>query len=213
MHEQNQKNESNTVSQIYSELKNQIMWGKIEAETLLSESVLAKQFGTSRTPIREALARLAADGLVSSLPQRGHLVRSVSLAEMLDAFHVRELLETEAAGLAVEHISERDILALRELANTINNPDLPAVNREFHLIIAHASGNRILYELIERLLVSMQRILIVAPQAVTWEKEVAEEELAIVDALAKRNADAAREAMSRHIRNTLASVLRQTRLR
>jgi DNA-binding GntR family transcriptional regulator len=198
------------VQDIYATLKDEIMWGKIESEVLLSESVLAERFGVSRTPVREALTRLANDGLLTALPRRGHLVRAISLSEVLDAFRVRELLEVEAVSQAVRRIGDEDIARLRTLANTRASPDLPAVNREFHLIIARASGNRILFEFLEKLLVSMQRVLIMAPQTITWVEDVADEELAIVDALVARDETAACEAMRRHIRNAMASVLRQT---
>lgn len=198
------------VQDIYAALKDEIMWGKIESETLLSESVLAERFGVSRTPVREALTMLANDGLVTALPRRGHLVHTVSLSEALDAFRVRELLEVEAVSQAVRRISDQDIAHLRTLANMRASPDLPAVNREFHLTIARASDNGILIEFLEKLLVSMQRVLIMAPQTITWVADVADEELAIVDALAARDETAACAAMRRHIRNAMSSVLRQT---
>jgi DNA-binding GntR family transcriptional regulator len=175
----------------------------------LSESVLAERFGVSRTPVREALTMLANDGLVTALPRRGHLVHTISLSEVLDAFRVRELLEVEAVSQAVRRISDQDIAHLRTLATMRASPDLPAVNREFHLTIARASDNGILVEFLEKLLVSMQRVLIMAPQTITWVADVADEELAIVDALAARDEAAACEAMRRHIRNAMSSVLRQ----
>lgn len=197
-----------TVAQtIYTALKEEILWGRIESETLLSETALAGRFGVSRMPVREALAMLASDGLVVTLPRRGHLVRTVSLTEVLDAFRVREILEVESVAQAVHRIGEKDLARLRELIDIRATPDLPAVNREFHLTIARASGNRILAEFLEELLASMQRVLIEAPQTVAWFAEVAEEESAIVDALEARDEAAAEEAMRRHIRNTLTSVL------
>jgi DNA-binding GntR family transcriptional regulator len=185
---------------IYPTLRDEIMWGQIAPGTLLSESTLAKRFGISRTPVREALAMLANDGLVTALPKRGHLVHTVSFAEVVDAFRVREALEVEAVTLAVTSISNEEIRQLRILAETRTSPDLPAVNREFHLTIARATGNRILIEFIEKLLVSMQRVLVAAPGSVTWYEQSAAE------------VDAAREAVRRHIRNTLAPLLRLNRL-
>ena len=197
---------------IYPTLRDEIMWGQIAPGTLLSESTLAKRFGISRTPVREALAMLANDGLVTALPKRGHLVHTISFAEVVDAFRVREALEVEAVTLAVTTISQAEIQRLRMLAETRTSPDLPAVNREFHLSIARSTGNRILIEFIEKLLVSMQRVLVAAPGSVTWYEQSAAEELAIVDALEARDVDAAREAVRRHIRNTLAPLLRLNRL-
>ena len=185
------------------------MWGRVEPETLLSETALAERFGVSRMPVREALATLVSDGLVITLPRRGHLVRTVSLAEALDAFRVREVLEVEAVTQAVDRISTQTLAHLRELVNIRTSPDLPAVNREFHVTIAQASGNRILVEFLQELLTCMQRVLIMAPQTMTWAEDVAAEESGIVDALAARDAQAAQEAMRRHIRNTLSSIVGQ----
>lgn len=196
---------------VYTALKHDIMWGKIESGTLLSELKLAARFGVSRTPVREALTMLASDGLINRLPRRGHLVRTVSLSEVLNAFCVRELLEVEAAAQAVRRISDREIARLRELVKAGENTDIPDLNRQFHVTIARASGNRILADFIERLLILMQSVLIRDPRYLdSRTEEGIEEELAIVNALAARDEEAAREAMRRHIRNTLSAILRET---
>lgn len=195
---------------VYTTLKHDIMWGKIESGTLLSELKLAARFGVSRTPVREALTMLASDGLINTLPRRGHLVRTISLSEMLNAFRVRELLEVEAVAQAVRRITDQEIAHLRELAEAGDGVDLPDLNRQFHMTIARASGNRILADFIERLLILMQSVLIMDPHLAAWTEEGMEEELAIINALAARDEEAAREAMRRHIRNTLSSILRET---
>lgn len=154
---------------------------------------------------------LASDGLVTTLPQRGHVVNAVSLAEVLDAFHLREVLEADAVAQAAARITPAEIEHLRCLAETRESRDMPAVNLEFHTSIARASGNRLLVDFIGRLLLCMQRVLILDPHLTAWTEEGYQEEMAIVEALAARDAAAAREAMIRHVRNTMASVLRQSR--
>lgn len=194
---------------VYTTLKQEIMWGEIEPGTLLSELKLAERFGVSRTPVREALTMLASDGLVTTIPRRGHLVRTVSLSEILGAFRVRELLEVEAVAQATRRIADQEIAYLRGLAEAGNDADLPDLNREFHLTIAKASGNRILADFIERLLILMQSVLIMDPHLAAWTEEGMEEELAIINALAARDEKAACEAMRCHIRNTLSSILEE----
>ncbi len=198
---------ASTVENIYRALKEDIMWGRIEPDTLLNETVLAARFGVSRTPVREALSMLASDGLTHALPRRGHLVGTVSVAETLEAFRVREILEVEAISHAVHRLSDAAIARLLELANTRESEDFPAINREFHMSIARASGNRILADFIERLLVTMQRVLILDPHVTGWTEDGMQEDLAIVRALAARDEAAACEAMAVHIRNTLSSIL------
>ena len=171
------------------------MWGEIEPGTLLSESKLAARFSVSRTPVREALTMLASDGLITTLSRRGHLVRTVSFSEILGAFRLRELLEVEAAGLAAQRIGDHDLAYLQKLAKDRDSADIPARNREFHMTIANASGNRILAEFIERLLMLMQSVLIKDPHLKRWTNAGLQVELSIIDALASHDEEAAREAM------------------
>jgi DNA-binding GntR family transcriptional regulator len=197
-------------NQVYSVLKTDIMEGRLAPGALLSESSLATRFGVSRTPVREALGVLSSDGLVTTLPQRGHVVNSVSVSEVLDAFRLREILEVEAVGQAVRRITEWEINHLRDLIAIRDAADLADINREFHTAIARASGNRLLVDFIDRLLISMQRVLIMDPHVTNWTEEGFLEEQAIVDALAARDEEGACRNVSRHIRSTLASVLRQS---
>lgn len=195
--------------QVYNTLKQEIMWGEIEPGTLLSELKLAARFGVSRTPVREALTMLASDGLITTLPRRGHLVRTVSFSELLGAFRLRELLEVEAVAQASQRITDSELVYLSELARVRDDADIPALNREFHMTVARASGNRVLADFIERLLILMQSILIKDPHLASWTEEGMEEETAIINALAARDEDAAREAMRSHVRNTLTSILKE----
>jgi DNA-binding GntR family transcriptional regulator len=200
----------NCANQVYVVLKSDIMEGRIAPGALLSESSLASRFGMSRTPVREALGVLASDGLITTLPQRGHVVNTVSVSEVLDAFRLREILEVEAIGQAVRRISDVEIDRLRELIAIREAADLPDINREFHTAIARASGNRLLVDFIDRLLISMQRVLIMDPRTTHWTEEGFQEEQSIVEALAAHDEECARLAIAHHIRSTLASVLRQS---
>lgn len=195
--------------QVYAALKQEIMWGEIEPGTLLSELKVAARFGVSRTPVREALTMLASDGLITTLPRRGHLVRTIPFSEILGAFRLRELLEIEAAAQAAQRITDGELAYLRKLADCRDGADIPAINRQFHMTIARASGNRVLAEFIERLLILMQSVLIKDPHLAAWTEEGLQAELSIISALAARDEEAAREAMRGHIRNTLTSILKE----
>lgn len=193
---------------VYTKLKLEIMNGKILPGTLLTESVIANQYNTSRTPVRKALTMLASDGLISTLPKRGHLVRTISVAELLGAFRVREILEVEAVDQAVGRITKDELARLKELVAEKDNPDLPSLNLEFHVAIARASGNRVLIEFIERLLLLMHGLLLLDPHLAAWEKEGGmEEEKTIIELLEARDRVGACEAMRTHIRNTLNVIL------
>jgi DNA-binding GntR family transcriptional regulator len=112
----------------------------------LGEVELAEHLGVSRTPVREALRRLAADGLVELQPNKGARVRSWSLAQLEDIHALRVLLEGHAASLAAETVTEDEVAELRDLCRQMERAggagDLDAVttvNGEFHSQILRIS--------------------------------------------------------------------------
>jgi DNA-binding GntR family transcriptional regulator len=95
-------------------LEDDIVSGRVAAGTVLRQEQLSERFGVSRTPIREALRRLAALGLVSFVPNRGVRVRTLSRDELREAFLVRAELESLATELAVPRMTDADVAALDE---------------------------------------------------------------------------------------------------
>jgi len=100
---------------IFRELEFEIVSGKLEMGAKLGEEVLAARFGVSRGPLREALRRLEGGGLVVRLPHLGVSVVSLELQDLIDIYHVRELLEGLAARLATERMTDEEIADLRRL--------------------------------------------------------------------------------------------------
>jgi DNA-binding GntR family transcriptional regulator len=119
-----------------------ILHGEFPAGARLGEVELAERLGVSRTPVREALGRLAAEGLVEIAPNRGARVTSWTVAELEDVFDLRTALEPRLTALAAPHATEADIAALDDLAQGMvdvgapgPDQDLDAIvplNREFH---------------------------------------------------------------------------------
>src|ERR671921_1610907 len=95
--------------QVYVALREAIVCAELEPGRRLSENELADLLGVSRTPVREALARLRDERLVAIVPQLGTFVTLISPAAVEDAAFVREALECSAIRLATEHASERDL--------------------------------------------------------------------------------------------------------
>src|SRR5579883_3191712 len=93
-------------------LEDEIVSGAIRPGTVLRQEQLSERFEVSRTPIREALRRLAALGLVSFVPNRGVRVRTISREELREAFLVRAELESLATALAVPRMTADDLAAL-----------------------------------------------------------------------------------------------------
>ena len=119
---------------------------------------MAEGLGVSLVPIREALGRLQAAGLVEIVPHRGVFVSSVSAEELVDIYTVREILEEQAARLAVSRLSHADGETLAALANAMSvavkakdHGRLLEHNRELHFTIYRAAGRRHMLEVIEKL--------------------------------------------------------------
>ncbi len=186
--------------EVYNTLKDEILSGIISSGEMLSENEIARRFGVSRTPVREALNQLACERLVQVMPQRGHLVRTVSFSEVMEAFRMRELLEVEAAGEAARFITDEEIEYLRRIMT--DPEDLVTANFRFHTAIGRISRNRLLAESIEEILMLMQRMMVNHPNILDPNPE-----LKVVDALATRDPETAREAMSAHIHEARDSLI------
>src|SRR5690242_1140119 len=100
---------------VYDYLRGEILDGRLEPGTELAEVPLSEQLGVSRGPLREAIGRLAAEGLVTVRPRRGAIGRSLSEEEFLELYQVREALEGMAVKLAVPRLSQEDLAALAAL--------------------------------------------------------------------------------------------------
>ena len=198
---------------LYQAIRQAIISGEIKAGEILKEAELGKEYGVSKTPVREALVLLGHEGFVESMPRTGYVVTTVSVQDVLETFHLRSILEAEAAGLAAERITEEEIAAL--LKN--NNEEVAlsktayedgfyerayALNMEFHQIIARASGNHRLARLIKRLIEDMRRMLAFDPCFVNPQQH-----MDVIEALKHRDRAKAQQAMKRHVEETRSRVL------
>src|SRR6201999_1561757 len=123
-------------------LEEAILEGELKPGERLRAEALAQRFGTSRTPIREALLQLEAQGLVEVEPNRGAVVKAFDAADLRDLYEVRALLEPAAAARAATRISGAQIAELERLCDD----DAPveeqiASNEAFHRTITAAAGS------------------------------------------------------------------------
>ena len=128
-------------------LRRRIADGTLGPDARLLQARLAKEIGSSVVPVREALKTLEAEGQVVYVPHRGYQVRRLGLAELIETYHLRGLLEDEAVRLATPHLDDRLFHALgtsmRVMETAAEKEDLSAMteaNREFHFAIYAASG-------------------------------------------------------------------------
>jgi DNA-binding GntR family transcriptional regulator len=140
--------------QVYERLEDMIVDGVLTPGQHLVELELAERLGVSRNPVREALQALERGGWVDLRPRYGAFVHTPSAEEANEFFHVRSVLEAEAARLAAEHADEASAAALAalvdEAARTPENdaPTLADLNTRFHRQVAAIAGNRVLAELL-----------------------------------------------------------------
>jgi DNA-binding GntR family transcriptional regulator len=142
---------ASTVDTAYDAIRSLILHKKFVSGQKLSEIGLSDQLGVSRTPIREALRRLANDGYVLLVPKSGAWVASPTKQEVEDAYAVRARLEAWAAGMAAHNASPLFLARLeakiQQEERIFEERDIEAyldVNTAFHMIIAEASGNTVL---------------------------------------------------------------------
>lgn len=139
----------------YDYLKQAIVKGDLPPGQRLIESQLSEQMEVSRVPVREAVKRLEQEGLVERAGLRGFVVKSLTKNDIEETLGIRALLESYAAYLATEHISEsmlkkleESIMAYREALEAGNTEKLMQLNTQFHEIIYKAAGSSKLYSLI-----------------------------------------------------------------
>lgn len=150
----------NTTSDyVYHQLRNQIITKKLRAGQRLPEITLAKQLEVSRTPVREALRRLANEGMVQLIPNGGARLLAPTKEEIAGTYEVRDYLERLAVKKAASRITPLQICRLEEQIEmeekSFEERDLESyleVNNSFHRIIAEASGNIVLADYIDNVL-------------------------------------------------------------
>lgn len=151
---------------VYDHLREEILANRLPPGTELQEIPLARSLGMSRGPVREAIGRLAAEGLVAVRPRRGAVVRPLSSEEFLDAYQVREALERLGMELAVPRLKAEDFDRLSRLNRTMARQaaredvrGFLATNQLFHQSLIAVSGNHKLQEVHGQLMAQMGRYL------------------------------------------------------
>jgi len=176
----------------------------------LTDKDLTAQLGIGRTPVREALQRLAGEGLVNHLPNRGMFVSEVSAGSVQHIYEFRSIIDGHAARLAASRASDRDIEELRDIQTSLveatDNEDIDAFvdhDRHFYAVLARAAQNTYLAETIPRLFNLHLRLwFLISKKAGGWyDIATAHHDMTkgIVDAITRRDPDAAELAIKVYI--------------
>jgi len=188
----------------YERLLNAIDSGELPPGSRLRESQIAERLGISRTPVREALRQLEAQGLVTHEPHRGVVVAELDYDQLGELYAVREVLEGTAARLAARHASPEEVDVLRELAEAhaplVDDPDaLAEANKHFHRQINRACHNRYLNSMLENMRVNLALLSGTTFALPERRRAAVEEHRAIVDAIAAGDEARAERLARQHI--------------
>ncbi len=200
----------------YDKLFRAIETGDILPGERLLETDLAKRFGVSRTPIREAIRKLESDGIVEHLPRIGAVVRQLSQQEIVELYEMRIVLESTAAEMAAKHASVAEIETLealnQDMLKASGNPfDVARINRHFHLCIVEAARNQFLirgHNDLANALVILGKTTLATPLRV---ETVFQQHEDIIARLRDQDAAGAHAAMRTHMETSLTHRLKSLR--
>ena len=200
----------------YSNIKEAIRLSRVQPGQALSETRLSRQLGISRTPVREALQMLAQEGLVQIIPGRAVTVASPTAQDVMDAIHVRLLLEPEVVRLAAKNITPDQLETLQHaqagLEQAIANNDRVAWSRAdniYHETISAACPNQLLGELAMQYRNRVSYLSIDAQGNFERLTACTGEHRQIVDAIAARDSELAAQTMREHIEMFRQSIFRR----
>lgn len=194
--------------EVAEQLRQRIFRRELEPGSWIDELKMAEQFGISRTPLREAIKVLAAEGLVTMKPRRGAYVTEVSVGDLKDVYHLLSLLESDAAGVVAAQASDAQLAELQalhtELEAAVDNAEqFFAINERFHMAVLTVANNRWRNQVVEDLRKVMKLNRHQSLFKTGRIHDSLQEHRRILQALLERNPQAAREAMQVHFDNGL----------
>jgi len=199
--------------QIRAILRREIIKGQLLPRSLLSEQELSQRFGVSRTPVREALIKLAEENLVETYPQYGSFVAPIKLRDVFDSQFVREALECAAIERAVERIDAAQAKALtaaldrqRALHRADDTDAFFEADERMHALIVEIAGHPQAWRHVENAKAQMDRVRHLTVRLPKKQSSVITEHAAIINRLIGRDRAGAIEAMRLHLRGLFRSV-------
>jgi DNA-binding GntR family transcriptional regulator len=198
--------------QVAEQLRQQIFQHELEPGTWIDELKIAQEFGISRTPLREALKVLAAEGLVTMKVRRGAYVTEVSTKDVRDVYHLLALLESDAAAVVAVTASDAELATLRALhieleAQVGDAQQFFAINERFHMRLLALANNR----WSDQVVADLRKVMKLNRHKSLFKQGRIEESLsehaAILQALLARDAERARQTMQLHFANGLTATI------
>lgn len=190
----------------YHQIKRRIISLEMPPGSVIDEEALKKELGISRTPIREALQRLAREYLVAILPRRGMFVADIGITDLRQIFEARIPLEAACARLAAERAEEQSIAAMESLVQQIpavclmnDCRALMSIDEQMHELLARASNSKFVADGVGRLHALSLRFWHLTRDQMRSMEDAMREHIALVEALKRRDPEAAEAAIRRHL--------------
>ncbi|GAA2838475.1 GntR family transcriptional regulator [Leucobacter komagatae] len=196
------------------QIRSEITSGRLEPGTMVSAVQLAERIGVSRTPIRDALLQLEQAGMVRIEKNRGATILATTLEDLLEVFQLRLMLEVPAAGQAARARTDEQLRGILDCFEAMGEAtedaeQLLVLDRDLHISIAEASGNGRL----QGLLLDLRNLVLTRGVGTTSTartgRELVDDHAGLVDAIERRDAEAASAEMRRHIKNTAQLLIAQ----
>ena len=197
--------------QIYRILRERIVKNDLKPGNRISESEIARGYGVSRQPVREAFIKLAEQGLLAVLPQRGTIISKIAYSQVLDARFLREAIEADIIKILASDPDPALIAALRsqldaqKKAARRSPEEFIQLDETFHLTLADGAGKRGAWRLIEGLKSQMDRVRFLSLAQFPLDKLI-NQHAAIIEGIASGNIPSAESAIRLHLREVLADL-------
>jgi DNA-binding GntR family transcriptional regulator len=189
---------------VFESMRDAIISGVLKPGERLMEIQMADEMGVSRTPVREAIRKLELEGFVIMVPRKGAYVAGVSFKDVADVFEIRAALESLAAGLAAQRVTEEEIDQMERLVYWAEGEELSLakiveLDTNFHALVYKASRNNRLIQILENLWEQIQRFRSTSLAVPGRGKEAIQEHRSIIEAIAAHNVEEAQELAAAHI--------------
>lgn len=201
-----QTRDASSVDRVYLELRDRAMRYDFRPGACINEQALGRELGISRPPLREALNRLAAEGLLDFVMNKGFFRKSISVDEVMDLYQVRIALERRAVLLAVQRASDAQIAAvahywavIRQGAVQMPTADLLLADEEFHRRLVALSGNRELAAIMENVTRRIHSARHIDIEQSAWNSRAFAAHDEVIQLIAERRTADALQAITDHI--------------
>lgn len=190
---------------VLNELRNDIINWNYNENDMITEAEISQKFGVSKTPSREALNYLCMEGFLEKIPNKGYLVKGISVMELQSLFQYRGILEKTCAEMAIQYATADELKFLQELteehvkkAEGSTYQEYSEMNMDFHMSVAYLSRNRYLVSALENVLNNLRRVFVREWKS-SGAKALLEAHMELVEVLIKRDVEQAKQYVAREL--------------